>query len=133
MVAPLIIIIDAARVIIAVNSQITPSSILSESWHLLYGAGDTVINVDVNDSVTCIMCIDVDVNTHDAVDTVIATLNRQIFQLGLRHNGGCHVEKRISKPTLSIHIRPLNPLTSKLFNLNFHPLEVVSRWRDPQP
>ena len=25
-----------------------------------------------------------------------------------------------------------NPLTSKLFNLNFHSLEVVSRWRDPQ-
>ena len=22
--------------------------------------------------------------------------------------------------------------TAKLFNLNFHPLEVVSRWRDPQ-
>ena len=26
----------------------------------------------------------------------------------------------------------LNPLTAKLFNLNFHPLEVVSRWRDSQ-
>ena len=26
----------------------------------------------------------------------------------------------------------LNPLTAKLFNLNFHPLEIVSRWRDPQ-
>ena len=25
-----------------------------------------------------------------------------------------------------------NPLTAKLFNLNFHPLEVVSRWRDSQ-
>ena len=25
-----------------------------------------------------------------------------------------------------------NPLTAKLFNLNFHPLEVVSRWRDLQ-
>ena len=24
------------------------------------------------------------------------------------------------------------PLTAKLLNLNFHPLEVVSRWRDPQ-
>ena len=24
------------------------------------------------------------------------------------------------------------PLTAKLFNLNFHPLEIVSRWRDPQ-
>ena len=26
----------------------------------------------------------------------------------------------------------VNPLTTKLFNLYFHPLEVVSRWRDPQ-
>ena len=26
----------------------------------------------------------------------------------------------------------LNPLTAKWFNLNFHPLEVVSRWRYPQ-
>ena len=25
-----------------------------------------------------------------------------------------------------------NPLTVELFNLNFHLLEVVSRWRDPQ-
>ena len=25
-----------------------------------------------------------------------------------------------------------NPVTAKLFILNFHPLEVVSRWRDPQ-
>ena len=24
------------------------------------------------------------------------------------------------------------PLPAKSFNLNFHPLEVVSRWRDPQ-
>ena len=29
-------------------------------------------------------------------------------------------------------IMTFNPLTAKLFNLNFHPLEVVSRWRDPQ-
>ena len=26
----------------------------------------------------------------------------------------------------------INPLTAKLFNWNFHPLEVVSHWRDPQ-
>ena len=26
----------------------------------------------------------------------------------------------------------LNPLTARLYNLNFHPLEVVSCWRDPQ-
>ena len=29
-------------------------------------------------------------------------------------------------------LRLINSLTAKLFNLNFHPLEVVSRWRDPQ-
>ena len=26
----------------------------------------------------------------------------------------------------------INPFTAKLINLNLHPLEVVSRWRDPQ-
>ena len=26
----------------------------------------------------------------------------------------------------------VKPITAKLFILNFHPLEVVSRWRDPQ-
>ena len=26
----------------------------------------------------------------------------------------------------------INPLTAKLFNCNFHPREIVSRWRDPQ-
>ena len=33
-----------------------------------------------------------------------------------------------------IHIRALltNPDAAKLINLNFHPLEVVSRYRDPQ-
>ena len=31
--------------------------------------------------------------------------------------------------TIGDHV---NPLTAKLFNLNFHPLEIVSRWRDPQ-
>ena len=30
------------------------------------------------------------------------------------------------------HVITINPLTAKLFNLNFHPLEDVSRWRDPQ-
>ena len=34
-------------------------------------------------------------------------------------------------PALLEH-RFVNPSTAKLFNLNFHPLEVVSRWRDPQ-
>ena len=26
----------------------------------------------------------------------------------------------------------INPLPAKLFNWNFHSLEIVSRWRDPQ-
>ena len=30
------------------------------------------------------------------------------------------------------HVLVVNPIAAKLFNLNFHPLEVVSRWRDPQ-
>ena len=30
------------------------------------------------------------------------------------------------------HCFSVNPLTAKLFNLNFHLLKVVSRWRDPQ-
>ena len=29
-------------------------------------------------------------------------------------------------------LNQVNPLSAKLFNLNFNPLEVVSRWRDPQ-
>ena len=29
-------------------------------------------------------------------------------------------------------IQRFNPLTAKLFNLNFHPLKIVSRSRDPQ-
>ena len=28
--------------------------------------------------------------------------------------------------------RSLNPLTAKLFNLNFHSLEILPRWRDLQ-
>ena len=27
----------------------------------------------------------------------------------------------------------INPLNTELFNLNFQPLEVASRYRDPQP
>ena len=33
---------------------------------------------------------------------------------------------------ICIQKKRINPLTAKLFNLNFHPLEVVARWRDPQ-
>ena len=45
-------------------------------------------------------------------------------------------EWAIDGPTLSITFTMFtmifNPLTAKLFNMKFHPLEVVSRWRDPQ-
>ena len=37
-------------------------------------------------------------------------------------------------PTLCLHVLScLNPHPPKLNNLNFQPLEVVSRYRDPQP
>ena len=47
------------------------------------------------------------------------------------------LNKSVSKCSTSIAWNILgfvnfNPLTAKLFNMNFHPLEVVSRWRDPQ-
>ena len=32
----------------------------------------------------------------------------------------------------AIFWKSVNPLTAKLVNWNFHPPEVVSRWRDPQ-
>ena len=41
----------------------------------------------------------------------------------------CLVYNKKIKRSTSLHI---NSLTGKLFNWNFHPLEVVSRWRDPQ-
>ena len=33
---------------------------------------------------------------------------------------------------IGINTGKFNPLTAKIFNFNFHPLEVLSRWRDPQ-
>ena len=41
------------------------------------------------------------------------------------------VKAEMDHTWLSVEIN-INPLTTKLFNLNFHLLEVVSRWRDPQ-
>ena len=43
------------------------------------------------------------------------------------HNESDCVSFSFSFANLSI-----NPLPAKLFNLNFHPLQVVTRWRDPQ-
>ena len=40
------------------------------------------------------------------------------------------VQTLISFPITVIY--PDNPLTAKFSNLNFHPLEIVSRRRDPQ-
>ena len=36
------------------------------------------------------------------------------------------------QPSNIAKLTAINPLTSKLFNCNFHPLEVVSRWRYSQ-
>ena len=36
------------------------------------------------------------------------------------------------KTGLFLKSRGITPLTSELFNKNFHPLEVATRWRDPQ-
>ena len=40
----------------------------------------------------------------------------------------------VNMSTVRLQYRQLgiNPLAAKLFNWNFHPLEVVSRWRDSQ-
>ena len=49
--------------------------------------------------------------------------------------GVTHLESvlfRVHRNTYFIIALPFNPLTAILFNPNFHPLEVVSRWRDPQ-
>ena len=53
-------------------------------------------------------------------DRPITTVIKLLFKLG----GGIR--------DLGPHGYIFNPLTAKLFNWNFHPLEVVSRWRDPQ-
>ena len=39
---------------------------------------------------------------------------------------------KLKKKSFGLHGLYTNISTAKLFNLNFHPLEVVSRWRDPQ-
>ena len=58
-----------------------------------------------------------------------------IHSLPFCQNSTCHSHfKRIlvSKIEHLDIVWTVNPLTAKLFNLNFHPPEVVSRWRDPQ-
>ena len=48
-----------------------------------------------------------------------------LLKIKLQYDANSSLYKQIS-------ILLINPLTAKLFNLNFHPPEVVSRWRDPQ-
>ena len=42
------------------------------------------------------------------------------------------LKKHIFYPLRHYQSARSNPLSTKVFNLNFHPLEVVSRLRDPQ-
>ena len=51
-----------------------------------------------------------------------------------RDNQDIYDDFKLKKnPLVSTIIKKcFNPLPAKLFNLNFHTLEVVSRWRDPQ-
>ena len=42
------------------------------------------------------------------------------------------MESQIQIATFAIVTHNLIPYAAKLFYLNFHPLEVVSRYRDPQ-
>ena len=70
--------------------------------------------------------------------------DKQYLILNLKSNMKLYAEKKVkgsdqkwsinlsdAGPTLS-HKVDFNHLTAKLFNLNFYPLEVMSRWRDPQ-
>ena len=59
-----------------------------------------------------------------------------LYKVGVRsfHGRGVlyHDDRSKWKIHNTEHLTTFNPLTAKLFNLNFHPLEIVSRWRDPQ-
>ena len=45
----------------------------------------------------------------------------------------CHLRyTEESRKQTIVLLNSFNPLAAKLFNLNFHPLEIVSRRRDPQ-
>ena len=68
-------------------------------------------------------------------ESIISLTNRQSFNfisIGAWWRGVNLRVLSISKLRKKIRLFTLNPLTAKLFNLNFYPLEVVSRWRDPQ-
>ena len=52
------------------------------------------------------------------------------FSEGNRHNKIKRIETTTGAGTT---LTPLNPYSAKVIYLNFQPLEVVSRCRDPQP
>ena len=52
-----------------------------------------------------------------------ALLKQEVLNSALKSQGVCH---------MGYIVDPLKTLNSGLGNLNFHPLEVVSRYRDPQ-
>ena len=72
------------------------------------------------------------------------SLLTQYFVLFTLYDGGPTLKQHwlcgaLKHQPSTLRINPLcatlfcvNPLTAELFNWNFHPLEVVSRWRDPQ-
>ena len=47
----------------------------------------------------------------------------------LFHKTGTYANHRLNR---LMEVDSAATLTAKLFNFNFHPFEVVSRWRDPQ-
>ena len=51
-----------------------------------------------------------------------------------KHHFSIHCPRRMRKVDRFVNFWTMrfNPLTAKLFNLNFHSLEIVSRSRDPQ-
>ena len=53
---------------------------------------------------------------------------RENFRFGLQGGGSAGAHKVRKHPPML----PFNSLPAKLSHLNFHPLEVVSRYRDPQ-
>ena len=80
-------------------------------------------------------CSTIDTNADDLYHVMYITL----LQGKMYSPKGSHfiILLRADGPTLKQHwvnglCRIINPLATNLFNWNFHPLEVVSRWRDPQ-
>ena len=65
-------------------------------------------------------------------DTPIARPNMVIVRLWVWNQFSIFVKQPWNIQSMKLAIKRVNPLTAKLFNLNFHPLEAVSRWRDPQ-